>query len=193
MADVITIVQKVPYTVTVVQRQSVAVQSLRTVSTNVDSKELVTQTDASRERLTVERQTTTAIAVPGIQGPPGPKGDSGAAASVSLPVGAVIHGLRIVRAENGVAYPVDTSVELHAEQVAGLALQSVTVTGQPVNIQTAGPVTDSSWSWTAGTLWCGPDGSLTQSPAATGWIMPVARVLTSDTIQIDIDVPIYRD
>lgn len=167
MGEVIKVIQQIPYTVTVVQRQSVLVPDHRTVS----------------------------LEVPGLQGPqgiPGPPGSSGAAATVQLPIGVVITGLKIVRSVLGVIYPVDTSLPDHAEDVIGLALQSVTVVGNDVTVQTAGPVTDSSWNWSSGTIWCGPDGTLTQSPSATGWLMEVGRVVNSTTIQLDIEPPIYR-
>lgn len=167
MGEVIKIIQQVPYTVTHIERQSVSVPQQRTAK----------------------------LEVPGLQGPAGPqgpKGDSGAAATVQQPVGAVITGLRIVRSVGGTIYPVDTSVSDHGDEVVGLALQSVTVVGNDVTVQTAGPVTDSSWSWSTGTVYCGPDGTLTQSPSATGWLMGVGRVVNSTTIQLDIEPPIYR-
>lgn len=128
----------------------------------------------------------------GPRGPAGPKGDPGGTGVLARPVGAVVQGLRIVRALNGVIFPVDLADESHAGQVIGLALQSVTVIGTDVNLQLAGPVTDSSWNWAPGAVWCGTDGALTQAPPADGWLLQVGRVISADTIDLDLSFPIFR-
>lgn len=129
--------------------------------------------------------------LPGQRGLPGASGTDGAAIS-TLPIGAVIQGLRLARSQNGTIYPVDTAQPDHAEQVIGLALQSVTIVGYDVNVQRMGKVSDSSWAWAPGVVWCGPDGALTQNPSATGWLMQAGRVIDATTIDIDLEQPIYR-
>lgn len=128
----------------------------------------------------------------GQRGLQGPKGDPGGSGVLARPVGAVVQGLRVVRALAGVIYPVDQADDTHASQVIGLALQSVTVIGSDVNVQLSGPVTDSSWNWSPGFLFCGADGALTQASPDTGWLLQVARVISADTIDIDLSYPIYR-
>lgn len=134
------------------------------------------------------------VVVAGFAGPRGPQGPAGGAGptTLPLPVGAVVQGLRVVRAAGGTAYPVDTAVEAHAAQVVGVALQSVTVIGTDVVVQTAGTLSDSSWAWADGVVWCGADGALTQAPASTGWLMQVGRVVSPTVLNIDIEPPIYR-
>lgn len=118
----------------------------------------------------------------------GPAGSN----TITVPVGAVVQGLRVVRAAAGNAYPVDTAVDAHAEQVIGLALQSVTTIGMGVTVQTSGPVTDAGWTFADGAVFCGADGALTQSPAATGWLLRVGRAVSPTSLLVDIETPIYR-
>lgn len=134
------------------------------------------------------------IGVPGLPGQRGRDGLSGSAGAAisTLPIGAVVQGLRLARSVNGIVFPVDTSQSLHAAEVIGLALQSVTSIGTTVDVQRAGAVTNSSWNWAAGIVWCGPDGTLTQTPGSAGWLMEAGHVITATTIDIHIDSPIYR-
>lgn len=127
----------------------------------------------------------------GVPGPPGLPGSAGAAVS-TLPIGAVVQSLRLVRSQNGTIYPVDTAQPDDGAAVIGLALQSVTTIGNTVDVQRAGQVTNSSWAWSPGVVWCGPDGTLTQNPSATGWLMQAGRVITATTIDIELEQPIYR-
>jgi hypothetical protein len=144
--------------------------------------------------ITVDRRTVATIAGRGVQGAPGPRGESGSgtAVDVTRSAGAVIHGLRVVRATSGIIYPVDLAEALHAEQVIGVATQSVTTIGHDVVVRTSGPLSDNAWNWQPGAVFCGADGVLTQDPATTGWLLQVARVIDAQTIDIDIETPIYR-
>lgn len=128
----------------------------------------------------------------GAMGVQGPKGDAGTSETVSLPVGAVINGHTVVRAVDGVVYPVDTAVPEHASQVIGVALQSVTVLGQPLEVRPVGTITESNWNWPAGLLFCAADGQLTQTPPDTGWLLQVGRVLSPTQIDVAIQPPIQR-
>lgn len=151
--------------------------------------------DGGLPPVVVEPPTRPKVVVAGFPGPrgvPGPKGDPGGTGVLARPIGAVVQGLRIVRSLAGVIYPVDLADESHAGQVIGLALQSVTVIGTDVNVQLAGPVTDSSWAWAPGFIYCGADGALTQDPPADGWLLQVGRVIAADTIDLDLSEPIFR-
>ena len=130
---------------------------------------------------------TVEVAARGAQGPAGPAGTSPEA---TYPVGQPIHGHRVVRLDNGKAYHPDTAVLEHAQACIGLALQSAT-TGD-VTVRLAGTVEEGSWSWLGGAVWCGPDGALTQSPSASGWLLCVGRALNATTLMIDFDTPIAR-
>jgi hypothetical protein len=116
----------------------------------------------------------------------------GLPATVSLPIGDVVQSLRVVRASAGSVYPVDTATEAHGAQAFGLSLQSVTTIGDDVKVQTAGVVSDGGWAWTDGAVYCGADGTLTQSPATTGWLLCVGLAVSPTSVLINLDPPIYR-
>lgn len=119
---------------------------------------------------------------PGAQGKPGPAGGT----SLTLAAGETIFGLRAVQAQGGTVYNADTSdTDLIFGSVAGIALQSV-VLGEEVEVQVAGELTEPSWNWAPGYVYCGPDGSLTQSTGGTGWLLIVGRVVDPTTIIVDI-------
>ena len=122
---------------------------------------------------------------PGPQGPPGPAGGS----SIELTAVSTIHGLRAVRAVNGEITHPSTSDDDHAEQVLGIALQSGT---GPIYVQVTGALTEGSWAWAPGLVYCGDEGVLTQAPAPTGWLLAVGRAIATDTIEIDIDTAFFR-
>lgn len=144
--------------------------------------------------IALDQRTVAKIAAVGIQGRPGPQGADGSGTSTDLTLssGDVIQSLRVVRAVNGVALPVDTSQADHADDVSGIALQSATVNGTDISVRASGVLTESGWNWSPGVVYCGPDGTLTQSPAATGWLLQVGRVVNATTIDIDIELPIFR-
>jgi len=101
----------------------------------------------------------------------------------------VIHGLRAVRATAGALYHPLLADPDHAEQVIGIALQAGTGVLQ---VQVSGLLTESSWAWQPGLVYCGDGGVLTQSPPVTGWLLAVGRAIAADTIEIDIDTAVYR-
>lgn len=64
-------------------------------------------------------------------------------------------------------------------------------TGANINIQTAGTLTDASWSWSKGLIWLGTNGALTQTVPTNGaYIVPIAKAITATTIIIDVDTSI---
>src|ERR1043165_2223602 len=72
----------------------------------------------------IDRPTTVkAGGAMGVQGPPGPPGSGG---TLTLPVGDTIHGLRAVRAADGQLFHPNVDTPAHADQVVGIAIQSVT-------------------------------------------------------------------
>lgn len=133
---------------------------------------------------------TVEVAARGAQGPAGPAGRDGTSPEATYPIGQPIHGHRVVRLDNGKAYHPDTAVLEHALACIGIALQSANSGDVPVRL--AGTVEEGSWTWREGAVWCGPDGTLTQSPGATGWLLCVGRALNPTTLMIDFDSPIAR-
>lgn len=140
------------------------------------------------------REPSLGIVATGFRGERGPAGRDGdvVANLVSRLAGDVIQSLRMVRSDGVSAFPIDTGDDSQAEQVLGLALQSVT-DGSAVQILIGGRQSAVEWSWSAGPIWCGPAGELTQTPASDGWLMQVARAVSATEINIDILPPIYRD
>lgn len=90
-------------------------------------------------------------------------------------------------------YP-DITVANQADRVFGITTTAGLAT-EDVVVQTSGPITDASWSWNPGIVWCGANGVLTQTLPTAGadyWILPVARAVNAQTIIVDIGTPIHR-
>lgn len=130
------------------------------------------------------------VGTPGPQGEPGPPGPAGGSV-ISYVAGEQTFGLRAVRAEAGLVYHPDLGIVEHAKQTFGIALQSV-VPGDEVQVQIGGELTEPSWTWAPGFVYCGTDGQLTQSPPAVGWLLAIGRAVSATTINIDIDTPFVR-
>jgi hypothetical protein len=126
----------------------------------------------------------------GRRGPAGPAGGA-EGATFTATAGATIHGRRVVRIADGAIFHPDTSVPAHGDQVIGISTQAG-ASGADVVVRTGGQMTDSGWAWDPGYVYCGPDGTLTQAPASTGWLMEVARVVNPTTISVDIEPPTHR-
>lgn len=136
-----------------------------------------------------EKQLIDTGAKQGIPGPPGPPGPAGGT-SAEYPVGTTIFGLRAVRADGGLLYHPDLQDVSHAMQTFGIALQSASA--GLVLVQLSGQLTEQSWTWTPGAVYCGQDGQLTQAIPPTGWLLSIGRAVSPTTINIDIDTPFVR-
>lgn len=123
----------------------------------------------------------------GVQGPPGVTEGT----TFNAPAGETIHGHRAVRIVDGELFHPNVFVADHADQVVGIALNSAAI-GETVTVRTQGEIIAGFWSWSAGYVYVGTDGQLTQSPATTGWLLEVGRVKDSTSVDVDIEVPIYR-
>lgn len=126
----------------------------------------------------------------GPAGPPGPAGGSESPVFIAL-AGETMHGGRAARLANGVAYHPDTSEPSHAQGVAGITVHAAEE-GSPIQIRAFGPMIDPAWSWVPGFVYCADAGVLTQSPASAGWLLPVARVRDSRTLDVAIGYPVMR-
>lgn len=127
----------------------------------------------------------------GDPGPPGPPGPAGGT-TVLWPPGETIFGQRVVRAQDGLIFHPDVTVVEHAKATFGIALQSGVVGGPDLQVQVSGELTEPSWTWTPGYVYCGQDGQLAQPAQATGWLLAIGRAISATTIIIDIDTPLVR-
>lgn len=110
---------------------------------------------------------------------------------VPYTAGTTIHSLRAVAAANGDIYHPDLSTVADATNIVGIALQAGVAT-DTLEVQTAGPITDTGWTWTPGLVFVDDDGVLTQTAPTTGWLVSVGRATSSDTIEVQILTPIIR-
>jgi len=124
------------------------------------------------------------------RGPQGPPGET-AGATFTATAAEPIHGQRAVRVVAGLAYAPDTTTRAHATEVVGIATQSAALNDDVV-VRTAGEMTEPSWIWQPGAVYCGTDGQLTQDTAFAGWLLPVGRAITPTTIVVDVDTPVVR-
>lgn len=152
--------------------------------------------DAIDERPTlqvVREQPVVEVAAFGLRGPTGATGADGATegTTINLIADGVVHGHRVVRVFDGEVSHPDTQIAAHALQVIGISTGSGT-TGSTVTVRLKGPMTEPSWNWAPGAVWCGSDGQLTQSPDDGRWLMQVGRVLTPTSIDVDIEPAILR-
>ena len=156
-----------------------------------------TRTVVVRERSRVETVTTERAPVDvlmrGRQGPPGPQGPAGApgGTTVDYIAGETIHGRRAVMVEDGVVFHPDTSVVGDATKVIGIATNAAAL-GDTVTVQTIGTFSEGTWTWAPVLVYCGNGGVLTQSPAATGWLLSIGRATNQTDIAVDIDTPFMR-
>lgn len=134
-----------------------------------------------------------------VPGPPGKKGDQGDQGPAgpdpgltTVVAGTTIHGRRVIRlADAGLAYHPDIMDNTHVLQVLGISIEAAS-TGNSFPVRTSGPMSDVSWNWSPGYVYCDDQGVLTQSVPASGWLQRVARVINPNTLNIDIDSPFIR-
>lgn len=112
-------------------------------------------------------------------------------ARVPFEAATTIHGRRAVAVDSGTIYHPDLGTPADAVRVIGISLQAGSAT-DTVEVQTAGPITDASWTWSAGPVYVDDDGVLTQTAPATGWIVCIGTATAADTIDVRILLPILR-
>lgn len=141
--------------------------------------------------VTQPRRAPAAIVASGPQGPGGPPGQPGPAggSSVQRLAGETISALRLVYELNDKVFYLDADDGDHVDLVCGVTLTSATA-GQPINVQSSGPMDDSAWSWSPGPVWLGPVGQLTQAPPEAGFLLYVGRAVSSTRLIINIDQPV---
>lgn len=134
-----------------------------------------------------QRSSKLEIGGTGTQGPPGET----EGATFLATAGATIHGGRAVKIENDLIFHPDTSSPTDAPETIGIAVQSGN-TGAQLLVRTGGQLSETSWNWAPGYVYCDNAGVLVQPAPSSGWLLAIARVVNPTTIEVDIDTPIIR-
>ena len=101
-----------------------------------------------------------------------------------------ISALRAITTDGSGKAVYATNATASGSVVIGISTTSGS-TGANINIQTAGTLTDASWSWSKGLIWLGTNGALTQTVPTNGaYAVPIAKAITATTIIIDVDTSI---
>lgn len=127
----------------------------------------------------------------GPQGPPGPEGPAGGT-SETYPAGQNVSAGRVVVIDGGEAFYFQPSDPTHAGRAFGVTITSA-LTGEDVDIQTAGVVTDAAFLFSAdSTLYCDTDGDVVDTMPASGTVQQVGVSVASNSMLISIQPAITR-
>lgn len=100
----------------------------------------------------------------------------------SYPAGAPISALRLVRLSAGQLQTCDAANPAHAGTAIGITTQGLTI-GTTHSPKRIGLLSDASWSWDPSKpVYAGAGGVLTQSLAGLAFALPIATVISPDTI-----------
>ncbi|WP_405120753.1 hypothetical protein [Pseudomonas leptonychotis] len=149
----------------------------------VEREYLVSLQLAEVEALTVGEQ--------GPRGAPGQPGPAGGSA-VQRQAGETISALIAAYEVDGSVYALDYRDAAHADLLVGITLSAAT-TGEAVNLQSSGPLDDSSWSWVPGPVWVGIDGRLTQAPPDDGIDLLIGSAVSATRIALNLQRPIFLE
>lgn len=125
-------------------------------------------------------------------GPPGPVGPTGGQ-TASYPAGQNIFTGRVVIVDGGKVYLFQPANMAHSGRAYGIALSSG-VENESITIQTAGEISDASFSFTADTmLWAWADGEIKNDVQIGVPIIQKAGVATgNEKIKIDFSTQLIR-
>ena len=124
----------------------------------------------------------------GPQGEPGPPGG----AVVEYPAAQNLSAGRLVILDGGGVRYFQPANPAHAGRALGITKTSGT-TGQTVQIQIAGILSDPAFSFTPDAIvYSRADGELFSTPLSTGIVQFVGTALTANSINISIDSPLIR-
>lgn len=133
--------------------------------------------------------TVSVITTPAEQGPPGPQGPVGPAGSVYMTytAGITLSGHKAVQIDGtGAAVYVDSGTVADAGRVLGITINAALL-GAAVDVQATGEIDEVSWSWVPGQpVYVGANGSLTQTPPATGFIQAVGMAVAPTKLVVGI-------
>lgn len=110
---------------------------------------------------------------------------------ISATAGEDLSGHRAVRVVDGIAWYADASTPAHAGQIVGITAGAA-LAGSAVSIQASGALDEPSWSWSAGLVWLGAAGALTQVPPASGISQILGRALSATRLLISLQTPMMR-
>lgn len=143
------------------------------------------------ETLVVTQESVSVIQTAGTQGPPGPPGPAGGQALVKT-ADVTLSGHRVVRATSalGVNYA-DNQTPSHAATVVGVTTGAALL-GAAVIVQVSGEIVEPSWAWTPNLpVYCGPNGTLTQTPPSSGWLLEIGFAVAATQLFIRAKTPIF--
>lgn len=123
----------------------------------------------------------------GAQGRPGTD-TGGGIQTIVRTAGETISALRVVFESQAKAYFVDPALP-SVYQALGVAITSASSESE-VTIQTQGFIDDAAWSWDEGFVWCGPNGTLTQTPPTSGWDFIIGFATSATRLYIDLNEPV---
>jgi hypothetical protein len=156
-------------------------------------------TDCPRALVTAEafalvvepEQAPVALVATGEQGPPGRPGEPGPAGGSALQrvAAETLSALRAVYELDGVVRYLDYRDADHVALLIGVTI-TAGLASEPVNIQSAGPLTDASWQWAPGPVWVGSAGHLTQAPPDDGFDLLIGSAVSATRIQLNLQRPI---
>lgn len=133
---------------------------------------------------------TVIISSTGDRGPAGLNGNSGT--GIDRIADVPLSGHRAVRAtsEHGVDY-CDANTESHRDLLLGISNNAGT-TGDTITVVVSGEVHEPSWTWVVGgAIFCGPNGTLTQTFDPTwAWSRVLGFATSSTDIIVEIRDPI---
>lgn len=124
----------------------------------------------------------------------GAAGVAGQGGTVSLAASAALSGHRVIAyTSTGEAKHADNLTAADAWAIVGISAGAAAL-GDPVTVQTAGVMTEPSWTWSPlGLLYCGAAGVLTQTPPIAPAFVRVVGFATSPTsIYVDPQTPIVQ-
>lgn len=104
---------------------------------------------------------------------------------VEATAGDTLSGHKAVAIVSGEAVHADKDNAAHRGLVRGVTTGAV-IDGEIALIQTYGPMLEPSWTWTPNQpIYCGTNGTLTQTVPTSGWLQQIATADTATLIFID--------
>lgn len=136
----------------------------------------------------VQNAPSTVVVEVARQGPPGPQGPAGGS-TMQLTAGATLSALVVVYEEDGSVFALGKDDDANIDQLLGLTVTAADA-GNQITVQRLGSVDNSGWAWTAGRVYLGAGGALTQTPASTGNDVLIGRAVSATRLLLDLQDPI---
>lgn len=126
------------------------------------------------------------------QGAPGPTGPAGSIQHTATAAIALGGHRAILLNASGATYA-DNATEAHAGRVSGITLGAVS-SGAQVSFQSAGMISELSWSWVPGDdIWLGTNGLLTQAyPSGAAFAQLIGYAITATSIWVELGDPVIQ-